>query len=64
VTSEQHAQRIRQIELQLYIADNGLGMPRDYQRILYLRDLLTQAQKDAANDNAAVTGYDIEEVQS
>ena len=59
MTPEQHAQRIRQIELQLYIADNGMGMPRDYQRILYLRQLLFQAQKDAANDNALNTGYDI-----
>lgn len=47
MTPAEHAQRIRQIELQLYIADNGMGMPRDYQRILYLRQLLHGAQKDA-----------------
>jgi hypothetical protein len=49
VTIEQAAQRVRQIELQLHIADFGLGMPRDYQRILYLRQLLEQAIKDHAN---------------
>jgi hypothetical protein len=51
-----------------------MGMPRDYRRVLELRAALEQARKDAAaaeaaaNDNAAVTGYDIlsdgfEEVQ-
>ena len=59
MTPAEHATRIRQIELQLTIADYGLGMPRDYQRILYLRGLLEQARKDAANDNARNDGYDI-----
>ena len=47
MTPAEHAQRIRQIELQLEIADYGMGMPRDYQRILFLRQLLEQARKDA-----------------
>ena len=59
MTPAEHAQRIRQIKLQLYIANFGMGMPRDYQNILYLRQLLFQAEKDAANDNALNTGYDI-----
>ena len=49
MTLDQHRQRVRQIELQLEIADYGIGMPRDYQRVLYLRQLLEQARKDAAN---------------
>jgi hypothetical protein len=48
MTPEQHAQRIRQIELQLYIADFGLGMPRDYERVLSLRVQLENAKKEAA----------------
>ena len=50
MTREEHEQRIRQIQLQLTIADYGLGMPSDYQRILYLRQLLEQAKQDAIGD--------------
>lgn len=35
--AEQHAQRIRQLEFMLEKADYGMGMPRDYQRVLELR---------------------------
>ena len=42
MTLAEHAQRIRQIELQLEIADYGLGMPRDYQRVLALRELIEE----------------------
>lgn len=48
MTSEQHAQRVRQLEFELYKADYGMGMPRDYQRVLALRVALEQAKKDAA----------------
>lgn len=47
MTSEQHAQRIRQLELQLHIADYGMGMPRDYERVLQLRVMLEEARKQA-----------------
>ena len=47
MTPAEYAQRIRQIELQLIIADYGMGMPRDYQRVLYLRQLLEQAKQAA-----------------
>lgn len=46
MTFEQHAQRIRQLELQLEKADFGLGMPRDYPRVLELRVQLETARKD------------------
>lgn len=47
MTPEQHAQRIRQLEFQLHKADYGMGMPRDYQRVLELRVMLEQAIKEA-----------------
>jgi hypothetical protein len=34
MTPEQHAQRIRQIAFMLEKADYGMGMPRDYERVL------------------------------
>jgi hypothetical protein len=43
---EQAAQRIAQLELQLEIADYGMGMPRDYQSVLALRVALEDARKD------------------
>jgi hypothetical protein len=46
-TPEQHAQRIRSLELQLHLADYGMGMPRDYQRVLELRTMLEDARKEA-----------------
>jgi hypothetical protein len=42
MTPEQHAQRIRQIAFMLEKADYGLGMPRDYQRVLELRTMLNE----------------------
>ena len=65
MTPEQAWTRVRQIAFELEKADYGLGMPRDYSRVLELRVLLEQARKDAAaaeaaaNDNNAITGYDI-----
>jgi hypothetical protein len=47
LTPEQHAQRLRQLELQLEIADYGMGMPRDYQRVKALRVALEYARKEA-----------------
>jgi len=49
MTPEQHAQRIRQIAFLLEKADYGMGMPRDYQRVLELRTMLNNAIKDYAN---------------
>jgi len=49
MTPEQHAQRIRQIAFALEKADYGMGMPRDYQRVLELRTMLNDAIKDYAN---------------
>jgi len=49
MTPEQHAQRIRQIAFMLEKADYGMGMPRDYQRVLELRIALNEAIKDYAN---------------
>ena len=49
MTPEQAAQRVRQLTLQLHIADYGLGMPRDYRRVLELRTALDEAIKDHAN---------------
>jgi hypothetical protein len=50
MTPEQHAQHIRQLEFKLYKADYGMGMPRDYQRVLELRTMLEAARKEAAAD--------------
>jgi hypothetical protein len=47
MTPEQHAQRIRQLEFMLEKADYGMGMPRDYERVLELRTMLEQAIKEA-----------------
>jgi hypothetical protein len=49
MTPEQHAQRIRQLAFQLQKADYGMGLPRDYQRVLELRVMLNDAIKDHAN---------------
>ena len=49
MTSAEHAQRIRQIAFMLEKADYGMGMPRDYQRVLELRAALDEAIKDHAN---------------
>jgi glutamate synthase domain-containing protein 3 len=49
MTPEQAAQRVRQITFQLEKADFGLGMPRDYKRVLELRAALDEAIKDHAN---------------
>jgi hypothetical protein len=47
MTPEQHAQRVRQLELKLEIADYGLGMPRDYERVLSLKAQLADAKAAA-----------------
>jgi hypothetical protein len=49
MTPEQAAQRVRQIAFMLEKADYGMGMPRDYQRVLELRTALNEAIKDHAN---------------
>lgn len=52
-TLEQLAQRVRQLEFQLEKADYGMGMPRDYRRVLELRAAVEQARKayaEAANN--------------
>ena len=49
MTPEQAAQRVRQIAFQLEKADYGMGMPRDYERVLELRVALNEAIKDHAN---------------
>ena len=47
LTPDEHNQRIRQIAFMLEKADYGMGMPRDYQRVLELRVMLEQARKEA-----------------
>jgi len=49
MTPEQAAQRVRQLAFALHGADYGMGMPRDYERVLELRVALDQAIKDHAN---------------
>lgn len=46
--ADQLAQRIRQLQLQLEIADYGMGMPRDYERVLELRAELAAAKEAAS----------------
>jgi hypothetical protein len=53
MSTEKLNQRVRQLALQLEIADYGMGMPRDYERVLALRVALEQAKKDAAAMEAA-----------
>lgn len=48
-TPTEHAQRIRQLELELEKADFGLALPRDAERVRELRAQLEQARKEAAN---------------
>jgi hypothetical protein len=50
MTPEQHAQRIRQLQLKLQIADYGMGMPRDPERVRELQTLLQQARDEAELD--------------
>ena len=50
MTREQHIKRIRQIAFELEKADHGMGMPRDYLRVLELREALEAAMKDAELD--------------
>jgi hypothetical protein len=65
MTPEQAWTRVRRIAFELERADYGMGMPRDYRRVLELRAALEQARKDAAaaeaaaNDNTRNDGYDI-----
>jgi hypothetical protein len=39
------ATTIRQIELELYKAERGLGMPYDAERVAHLRSMLREAHK-------------------
>jgi hypothetical protein len=39
------ATTIRQIELELYKAEHGLGMPYDAERVARLRNMLREARK-------------------
>jgi hypothetical protein len=56
MTPKQH---FRSLQIRLEIAEFGMGMPYDAERVRDLRAAVEQARKDAANDDAAVTGYDI-----
>ena len=49
MTPEQAAHRVRQIAFMLEKADYGMGIPRDYRRVLELRTALNEAIKDHAN---------------
>lgn len=44
---DRRAEWIRHLEFELEKADYGMGMPRDYRRVLELRVALEQAKKDA-----------------
>ena len=50
MTREQHIKRIRQLAFELEKADHGMGMPRDHQRVLELREALKAAMKEAELD--------------
>jgi hypothetical protein len=50
MTPAEHAQRIRQLALELYKADYGMGMPRDAERVRELRAALREAMKAAELD--------------
>jgi len=47
MTPAEHQQRIANLQLQIEIADHGLAMPYDYQRVLALRLLLIEAERQA-----------------
>jgi|KBSMisStaDraftv2_1062788.scaffolds.fasta_scaffold514951_2 hypothetical protein len=47
MTPEQHAQRIRAIEWELYKADYGMGMPRNPEHVAHLRKALEDAREAA-----------------
>ena len=58
MTPDEHNQRIRQIAFMLEKADYGMGMPRDYERVLALRVMLKQARDDAEAALMDSDGYD------
>ena len=53
MTIEQANQRIRQLAFELHRADYGMGMPRNYERVLALRVALNEAIKDHVNASMA-----------
>jgi hypothetical protein len=52
-----YEQHVRQLEFQLYKADYGMGMPRDYQRVLELRIMLEEARKAYAKAQDGVESW-------
>jgi hypothetical protein len=44
---------IRQIELQLYKAERGMGMPYDAERVAQLRSMLREARKQKLSGRLA-----------
>jgi hypothetical protein len=59
MTPKQH---FRALQIRLEIAEFGMGMPLDRERVKELREQVEQARKDAANDNPRNDGYDISEL--
>jgi hypothetical protein len=51
MTAEQHRLLIQDLEFELYKADKGMGMPRDYAKVQHLKKLLAEAK--AADPNSA-----------
>jgi len=47
MTPDQHAQRIRAIEWELYKADYGMALPRDAEKVAHLRKALEDAREAA-----------------
>jgi hypothetical protein len=50
MTRAEHAQRIRELAIELYKADYGMGMPRDYKHVYALRVALVEALAAAELD--------------
>jgi hypothetical protein len=59
MTPKQH---FRALQIRLEIAEFGMGMPLDRERVKELREQVEQARKDAANDNPRNDGYAISEL--
>jgi hypothetical protein len=59
VTPAEHQQRIRRLQFEIEKADHGLAMPYDYQRVLALRLLLLEAERQA--ELAAVLSDGVEQ---
>jgi len=58
MTRDEHQQRIRRLQFEIEKADHGLAMPYDYQRVLALRLLLIEAERQA--ELAAMLSYGVE----